>query len=229
MANKQESPLLNLLLNIIIPVVILTQFSGDEYLGAFWGLVIALVFPITYGTIDFLKQQKTNIFSLLGLISVLITGVIGLLELNAQWIAIKEAAIPFIIGTIVLVSIKTPYPLFKKLIFNDTFLRTDLVYERLDTEDKQKLFEKKIKTSSYWLSLSFFFSALLNFILAKMIVVSPSGTEAFNEEIGKMTAYSFPVIAVPSTIILMIILWDLFKFVRKLTDLNMEEIMRTNT
>ncbi len=34
----------------------------------------------------------------LGLISVLLTGGIGLLELDPQWLAIKEAAIPGIIG-----------------------------------------------------------------------------------------------------------------------------------
>jgi intracellular septation protein A len=228
METKNESPLLNLLLNIIIPVVILTKFSGDEYLGAFYGLIIALAFPVIYGSIDFIKKKKTNMFSVLGLVSVLITGIIGLLELNAQWIAIKEAAIPFIIGAIVLISLKTPYPLFKKLLFNDAFINTELVYQKLDTEDKIQAFERKIKTSTYWLSVSFFFSSLLNFILAKMIVVSPSGTTAFNEEIGKMTAYSFPVIAVPSTVILMFILWDVFKTVQKLTDLKLEEIMKTN-
>jgi hypothetical protein len=75
--------------------------------------------------------------------------------------------------------------------------------------------------------LSFFFSATLNFILAKIIVQSPSGTTAFNQEIGRMTALSFPVIALPSTIILMIILFNIFNKVKKITGLTLEEIVKT--
>jgi intracellular septation protein A len=223
---KKENPLLNIILNIVIPVVILTKFSDEAHLGPVNGLIIALIFPIGYGLYDFIRNRKTNIVSVLGLISVLITGVIGLLELNAQWIAVKEAAIPFVIGALILISLYTQYPLIKKLIFNDTFINTDLVYEKLASNNASNAFEAKMRKASVWLSFSFFFSATLNFILAKIIVQSPSGTTAFNEEIGRMTALSFPVIALPSTVLLMLILWNLFKSIKSLTGLEMEEIVK---
>jgi len=53
--------------------------------------VVALLFPIGYGIWDWSKEKKINIFSALGLISVLLTGGIGLFELPTQWVAIKEA------------------------------------------------------------------------------------------------------------------------------------------
>lgn len=227
MEKKRENPLYSLLLNIVIPVIILTRFSDEAHLGAFTGLIVALAFPLGYGVIDFIKKKKANIMSVLGLVSVLITGVIGLLELNAQWIAVKEAAIPFVIGLLILISMRTRYPLVKKLFFNDTFINTDLVYQRLEENKTQQAFETKINNASYWLTLSFFFSATLNFILAKIIVQSPSGTTAFNQEIGRMTALSFPVIALPSTIILMIILFNIFNKVKKITGLTLEEIVKT--
>ncbi len=227
MEKKRENPLYSLLLNIVIPVIILTKFSDEAHLGAFTGLVVALAFPLGYGVIDFIKKKKANIMSVLGLVSVLITGVIGLLELNAQWIAVKEAAIPFVIGLLILISMRARYPLVKKLLFNDTFINTELVYQRLEENNTRQAFEDKIKNSSYWLTLSFFFSATLNFILAKIIVQSPSGTTAFNQEIGRMTALSFPVIALPSTIILMFILFNIFNRVKKITGLTLEEIVKT--
>mgnify|MGYP001312925642 CR=1 FL=1 len=39
---------LNLIVNIIIPVVILTKFSSAEKLGPLYGLLTAISFPIVY-------------------------------------------------------------------------------------------------------------------------------------------------------------------------------------
>ena len=77
----------------------------------------------------------------------------------------------------------------------------------------------------YRLGHSFFLSSTLNYILAKMIVMSPSGTEAFNIEVGKMNAISFPVIAVPSMIIMVLSLMYIFRSIRLLTGLTFEEVM----
>ena len=59
-----------------------------------------------------------------------------------------------------------------------------------------------------------------------MIVVSPAGTTAFNQELGKMTALSFPVIAVPCAILLVLAVLYLVSGIRKQTGLDMAEIFR---
>jgi len=71
---------------------------------------------------------------------------------------------------------------------------------------------------------SFFLSSVLNYILAKIILVSAPGSVAFTEELGKMTALSFPVIALPSTIVLMSALFYLLHHIKKLTHLEAEDI-----
>jgi len=221
---KKESPLLNLGLNILLPTIILMRFSKEEYLGATNGLIVALAFPIIYGIYEFAIAKKVNFFSILGFVSILITGTVGLLELDAHWIAVKEAAIPLLIGLAVLISLRTPYPLVKKLLFNDQLMKIDLINEKLAEKGNVVQFEKRLVNSSYMLAGSFLFSAILNYVLAKIILKSPSGTEAFNEELGQMTSLSFPVIALPSTIILMLVLWFLINGVRKLTDLEFNDI-----
>ena len=90
---KQESLLANLLINIIFPALILAKLSGDDWLGTKWAIVVALAFPLLYGLRDFLKTGRANFFSGLGIISILLTGGISLMELDAKYIAIKEAAI----------------------------------------------------------------------------------------------------------------------------------------
>ncbi|RYZ96619.1 MAG: MFS transporter, partial [Moraxellaceae bacterium] len=79
---QKENMLVNILMNIVIPTLILTKASGDDYLGATWGLIVALAFPIGYGLKDFIARRKFNFFSALGVVSVLLTGGISLLHLD---------------------------------------------------------------------------------------------------------------------------------------------------
>src|SRR4030067_966022 len=94
----RTNPLLELLINIVIPSVILMKWSGPQDLGAVNVLLAALAFPLAWGARDLLQRRKVNLFAALGLISILLTGGIGLLQLDTQWLAVKEAAVPGLIG-----------------------------------------------------------------------------------------------------------------------------------
>lgn len=222
---KRESLLANLLLNIVIPTVILTKMSGEEYLGTKLAIVVALAFPILYGLKDFISERKINFFSALGVVSIALTGGISLLELDPQYIAIKEAAIPGLFGLATLISLKTRYPLVKTFLYNDKVLQVEKVAHALKEHGNEAAFEKALSIASLLVAFSFFLSSLLNYVLAKVLLVSPPGTEEFNAELGKMTALSFPVIAVPATLVMMIALFYLFRSINKLTHLKLEEII----
>ena len=228
---KKENALVNILMNIVIPTIILTKFSGDNFLGmqwglgAKWGLVVALSFPIGYGIYDYMTHRKFNFFSGLGIVSVLLTGGISLLHLDTKYYAIKEAAIPAIIGLMVIISTKTRYPLVKTFIYNENILQVEKIATALTAHGNTEMFEKTLRVGSNLIAVSFFISATLNYILAEMIVVSSTGTEAFNIEVGKMNALSFPVIAVPSMIIMVATLFYIFRSIRLLTGLTIEDVM----
>ena len=221
---KKESLLLNLFLNIVIPTVILTKFSGENHLGAELGIVVALMFPIAYGVYDFFRVRKVNFFSALGVISILLTGGMSLLELDPKYIAIKEAAIPAIFGLVTIISIKTRFPLVKTFLYNDKIMQVDRVSHALDKQGNQSQFQACLNNASFMVAGSFFLSSGLNYILAKIILVSQPGTEAFNAELGKMTALSFPVITIPAMIVLGATMYYLYKQITKLTGLDLEDI-----
>ena len=224
-APKKESFLGNLLLNIVIPTLILTKLSGDDWLGTKWAIVVALAFPLAYGLRDLLASGKVNFFSALGIVSILLTGGISLLELDAEYMAIKEAAIPGLLGVATMVSLYTRWPLVKTLIYNDRILDTTKIARALSHNGNTEAFDRTLLHTSWMIAGSFFLSSALNYILAKIMLVSPPGTEAFNAELGKMTAMSYPVIFVPATIILMFALFFLFRRIGKLTGLKLEEIV----
>jgi hypothetical protein len=225
MEKKQDNVLVNLLVNIVIPTIVLTKFSKEAYLGPVYGLIVALAFPLVYGLYDMIIQKHKNFISILGVVSILISGVVGLLKFPPQWIAIKEAAIPFLIGVIILLSTKTSWQLVSKLIFNRELLNIDLIEEKLNTNELKSQLKSILTQANIFLAFSFFFSSILNFILAKMIVHSMPGTTEFNAEMGRMTMLSFPVIAVPSMVIVVLIFWYLMSSLKKLTQLTMDEIM----
>ena len=102
---KPESPVTSLLINIVIPVCILTFLSKDKYLGPVWALVIAVAFPVTHGIKTLIRERKADVLAIIGMISVLLTGIFGILELPPEWVARKEAAVPLIIGLIILICV----------------------------------------------------------------------------------------------------------------------------
>ncbi|OYX28425.1 MAG: MFS transporter [Hydrogenophilales bacterium 17-61-76] len=223
---KKPNQLIELLVNIVIPSVILMKFSGPEDLGAVNALLLALAFPLFWGARDLVTRRKINLFAALGLVSILLTGGIGLLQLDTQWLAVKEAAIPGLIGLAVVVSAYTSKPLVRVLLFSPALMNVERIQENLDQRGNTAVFETRLKAATWMLGGSFFFSSAMNYFLATWIVVSPAGTPAFNEELGQLTLLSYPMIALPSMLIMMFVLYFLAHTIKTLAGLKLTEAIR---
>ncbi|HEY9100088.1 MAG TPA: VC0807 family protein [Thiobacillus sp.] len=223
---KAPNQLIELLVNIVIPSVILMKFSGPEDLGAVNALLLALAFPLFWGARDLVTRRKVNLFAALGLVSILLTGGIGLLQLDTQWLAVKEAAIPGLIGLAVVVSAYTSKPLVRVLLFSPALMNVERIQENLDQRGNTAIFEARLKAATWMLGGSFFFSSAMNYFLATWIVVSPAGTPAFNEELGQLTLLSYPMIALPSMLIMMFVLYFLAHTIKTLAGLKLTEAIR---
>ncbi len=222
----RESLLLNIGLNIVAPTLILTKLSGDAALGTTGALLLALAFPLGYGAWDFWRRRKYNLFSALGLISVLLTGGISLLELPPGYLAVKEAAIPGLLGIAVLASLKTRWPLVQSLLFNEAVVDTHRVQHALEVRGATAGFERVMRRATGLLAASFFLSAILNYVLASTIVTAPAGSLEYNQQLGRLTALSYPLIALPATAVMAGALFYLFRRITQLTGLGLEDIIR---
>lgn len=221
---KKENPLFNIGFNLIIPTVIMMKFSGDEHLGQVYGLVTALAFPLLYGIYDLLGAGKVNVFSLLGLLSILMTGGIGLLKVDRTWMIVKETAFPLVMGLFVVGSEWFGKPIVRKVI--NQMIDLDKVREVYVEVDQEEHFDKRLKVSSYLLGSTFFISALLNFLLAFFVLKGQPGSEEFVNSLGKMTGLSFPVIALPMMVMVGCILFYLFNGIKKETNVELESFFR---
>ena len=222
---RQSSPLTELLVNIVIPSVILMKFSGEQDLGVVGALLAALAFPLAWGTLDLVGRRKLNFISMLGLVSILLTGGIGLLQLEARWLAVKEAAIPALIGLAVLGSTRTRYPLVKTLLYTPTLIDVARVQRQLEARGTARQFDRRLQNATLLLGGTFFFSAAMNYVLVTWIVRSPAGSEAFNEELGRLTLLSYPMIALPSMLMMTAVLYYLARAMRELAGLKLTEAL----
>ena len=225
---KKQGPgkmLFDLVVCILLPTLILKKLSAPEMLGSNLALIAALSLPLMVAIHEFISQRKIGFVAALGFISILLTGGIGLLKLPNEYIAIKEAMIPGILAIATLLSSYTKYPLIRTFLYNDIVMDTNKIAAHLEQNQSQIEFDRMMIKATWMLASSFTLSAVLNYTLAKWIVVSPAGSEAFNSELGTMTLMSYPVIVVPCMIITIFALFYVIRNIGRLTGLKLEEMV----
>jgi intracellular septation protein A len=222
---SKPNPLLEIAVTILVPAVVLMKLSGADSLGPLRALVLALAFPIGWGLWDGWRRRKLNWLSVLGVVSTLLTGGIALLALNAKWLAVKEATIPSLIGAVILASAWTKSPLIHLLVFNASVFDVKRVESALLERNNSVAFEARLRTGTIVLAGTFFFSAVANYLLARWVVNSPAGSVAFNEELGRLTLLSYPIIAIPSMLMMMGLLYWLAREAKRLTGLAMSDML----
>jgi|TARA_B000000565_G_scaffold109904_1_gene82459 hypothetical protein len=233
-----ENPLLNIFVNVLLPIVALSQLSksGDKswHIGPEYGMAVAVAFPFIYGVVFFFKNKKFNFYSVLGIISVLLTGFItihvwnedGSIKENADLLfAIKEAAIPLMLGAAMLYSHRTKNPLIDVFFLNPDIFDIKKIEETAkekNTFNDYLAFRLKL---TWMFASSFLLSSLLNFILAMYLLKDANDKESYNLAVGKVMGYGYLVIGIPLMIIMVGCLIYLMKTISRITGLTKEEFM----
>ncbi len=239
---KKENMWLNLGFNLLIPILFLRK--GDEWFGPSLEnllnspkdgtlvgsimLLLAISFPIGYGLWDFYRRRKWNFLSILGALSAFLTGGIGLLPgATVSMFAIKEAALPAILGLLTILTLKTKKPLVKLFLYNPDVIRVDLVDRALIEKGTVNEFNHLLRKCTWLVALTFVLSACLNYFLSRAIVVTePSINKlAFNDEVGTMMGWSFPIISIPCMIVSAYAFWLLIKGIRNLAGISFEDVL----
>lgn len=216
-----ENPLVNVAFNIVIPAALLRFLPFEPLLT----LGISLAFPLAYGAYDLTGRREINFLSAIGVVSVLLTGGIGLLRLDPWWIAFKEALVPLVIAVFVAISARTRDPLVRALLFTDSFLDTRRIGEIVEQRGARRDFDRTFAMASYLLAFSFLLSTVVNYVIARVFVTAPAGSTLFNEQLGRMTVFSFLVIALPMLVFMVLIGVYIVRRLERITGLRWEELL----
>lgn len=237
-SGKQDGnkALMDLGLNILLPTLILNNLGkhlGEH--GAVKALIIALLIPIVYASWDFFKNGNKNLIAVIGFVSLLLTGGLGLLKLEGIWFAIKEAGIPLLIGLITLGSAFSKKPFIQMLIYNKAVMQTEKIKDALKEKNNEAVFDRLLKKTTLMLSLSFFVSSAVNYILAIRIFKKiPEGlaeaakAEMLNQQIAEMTWQGYVVLLIPSILSMGLILWYLSKGIERYTGYAFSEVVKSD-
>jgi hypothetical protein len=221
-ATPKPNPLAEIGLTIVAPSLVLMY--ATERLGALPTLGLALAFPVGWAIWNGMRRGQLSWLAMIGIVSTLLTGGMGLLQLDAGWFAVKEGAVSALIGVVVAVSAWTRRPLIHALVFDAALMDTDRIAAALAARGTAEAFESRLRAGTLWLAATFFFSAAANYALARWVVSSPAGTPAFNDELGRLTLLSYPLIALPSMVMVMALFAWLAKAARQLTGLTTAEL-----
>lgn len=247
-----EHPLANILVNVIVPVMILSFLSKDPalqqllgkaakpwHLGPVKAIVIALALPIGYGIWYFVKTRKPNFFSGLGLASVVLTGALtlylwnkdGTVKPNAGLLfGIKEACIPLILGIAILWSHRTANPLIRLFLYNDSIFDIPKIEARVAELTARADYDRVLLGATRLFAASFFLSSLMNLGLAQWFFRGFDATaidalEVYNGIVAKITGWGFAVIGVPILVFLFFTLMRLLAGLRRLTGFKDHDLM----
>ncbi|MEI6819316.1 MAG: VC0807 family protein [Verrucomicrobiota bacterium] len=250
--SSKDHPLANILINVILPVLILSYLSKDPalqerlgngvkpwHIGPLKAMVLALALPIGYGIWHFAKTRQGNPFSALGMISVALSGGLTLYLWNADGsvkpnagvlFGLKEALIPLMLGVAVLTSHRAPTPLIRVFLYNDSIFDISKIEARVAEISGHDHYEQLILRATQLFASSFFLSSLMNLGLAQWFfrgfdATAVDALENFNAIVARITGWGFVVIGVPILIFLYITLQRLVHGLRGLTGYQDDELM----
>jgi hypothetical protein len=248
----QEHPLANILINVIIPVLILSYLSKDPelqarlgkiakpwHIGPLKAMILALALPLGYGVWHYIKTRKGNFFSALGMISILLSGGLtlylwnkdGTVKPNAGFLfGIKEALIPLVLGIAILTSHRSANPLIRVFLYNDSIFDIPKIESRVAEISAQADYDRLLLGATKLFATSFFLSSLMNLGLAQWFfhgfnAAAVDALEKYNAIIASVTGWGFAVIGVPIVIFLFFTLRRLLKGLEKLTGLTQDQLM----
>lgn len=203
------------IVNIIIPIAILLTLSGDDRLGPTPALLLAVGIPLVYGVVSLVRKRVVEASAVVGIVSVALTGLIGVLELDGRMYAIKEGGVPLTFAALILASNMTRFPIVKLLV--ERVLIRDRVESQLEVRGTRPGFERLVRrTGMQWAGIMAL-SGVLKFTLATLIVTSDAGTTAFNTDLAQLQLVEIPTTMTLTMILMLAMIVSLVRGVARLT------------
>ena len=203
-SKKKDNPLTDIIVNVILPVLILSHCSKDgEKSLASWPLCrdgdSPLPSRLLMGVWHFIQHKKLNTFSAVGVFNVLLTGLITIYlfsdndpgtRKNAPLLfGIKEAVQPLILGSLFLITHRSATPLFNAFVYNDAIFDHGRINQKVNENGKKTELEKLLWSSTILFFGSFCLSAAMNLGLAFYFLndldpMAENWKELYNKDVG---------------------------------------------
>jgi hypothetical protein len=213
-----------LIINILIPIVILVFLSDDRFLGPLPALLLAIGLPAAYGVWDLLRRRRVDASTILGILSVVLTGVIAAFKLPSGLFAVKEAIIPLGFAALLLVSNKTDFPIVKLLF--DMVQRKDRVEQAVRSAGAEDAYRAHIERCGALWAGTMAISGIMKFTLSSLIVTADAGTRAFNTQLATYELAQIPTSKTITMVMILALIWYVGKGTGRIVGLPPSQVLR---
>ncbi len=218
-------PLLSqFVVGFIAPTIILLYFSTPAQLGPIGAMLLALAFPVGLEVYGLLRKRKPSFVSVAAIIGILLIGLISVLGLSKDWLAIRRSAL-YALGAIVLCALVR----FKPLLIEKGLDRI-LEMEGVRSASRQHQTEAKLMRytirACYALVIVLTVVAIASYFLTIMFITAPTGSSEFNAQYAALRIWSIFAVTVPFIVALTGILVYLVGKIEKLTGISAENLIR---
>ncbi len=222
--NAANASLVQLFVGFVIPTIILLAFSDSSKLGPLWAMIIALVFPVSLELYSLARRRKPSLMSIAAIIGILLVGLISVLGLSKDWLAIRRSAL-YALGAIAVFIIVRFKP---KLI--EKGLDRVLEMEGVRTAGRKNKTETQLLRYSvkagYILSIVLAVIAIASYVLTIVFITAPTGSSEFNAQYAELRILSIFVITLPFLIAVTGVLMYIVNKFEKLTGLSAEDLIK---
>ncbi|MBX2797416.1 MAG: hypothetical protein KTR31_07110 [Myxococcales bacterium] len=224
MSNQARWAIVELLCTIALPAAALMLLTDADRLGPAWGLVVALAPPLLWGVFVMVRDRSVSALAVISVVSVTLTGGVGLLQLDPTWFAVKEGAVGMLLGGLVMATAPTRHAMIPVLL--DKLVDTERLQGALRQAGQPDAYVEAGRRATIQAGLLMLASGVASFGLARWIVRSAAGTEAFGDELGRFTLLSFPVIGLPTTLAMVWVLERLLRRVEDASSLDRDDFLK---
>ncbi len=187
-------------------------------------MIIALVFPVSLELYSLARRRKPSLMSIAAIIGILLVGLISVLGLSKDWLAIRRSAL-YALGAIAVFIIVRFKP---KLI--EKGLDRVLEMEGVRTAGRKNKTETQLLRYSvkagYILSIVLAVIAIASYVLTIVFITAPTGSSEFNAQYAELRILSIFVITLPFLIAVTGVLMYIVNKFEKLTGLSAEDLIK---
>ena len=222
--NTANASLIQLFIGFVIPTIILLTMSSSDRLGPIGAMFLALAFPVALELYGLTRKRKPSFMSIAAIIGILLVGLISVLGLSKDWLALRRCAL-YAIGAIALFVIVR----FKPLLIEKGLDRV-LEMEGIRTASRKNKTEAQLLRYSvkagYALAAILAVIAVASYMLTIVFITAPTGSSEFNAQYAELRILSIFVITVPFIIAVTGTLMYLVNKFEKLTGISAEDLIK---
>lgn len=223
-SSPARSSLVQLVVSFVIPTIILLYFSGSSQLGPLGAMSLALAFPVALELYGLVRKRKPSALAIASIIGIILIGLISVLGLSKDWLAIRRSAL-YGMSAIALVCIIRFKPAW--IISGlDRILEMEGVREASRKNNTEAQLLRHTVRAGYVLALVLAIVAITSYILTIVYITAPTGSSDFNAQYAELRILSLFVVTVPFMIAIVGVLMYLIGKFEKLTGISAENLIK---